>query len=189
MNALEGKELEYKYRADNVSLDTFQAFCQAQSPIGVVTASGYDYFYADPRREGDFLRHRIGPEFNQLTLKRKLSDNNILRDEYNIMLAQGTQVSQIDAMAKSFGFEFNRRIFKNVFVYQFEKYNICFYSCYDDNLKELGRFVEIEMAEDYPWETEGQARQLLQILEDKAGSLGLTYKNRMKKSLFEQFRR
>lgn len=189
MNALEGFELEYKYRADNVLLEDFRRFCASLGDSEHVEAAGYDYFFADPKRDGDFLRHRIGPEFNQLTLKRKLDDNNVLRNEYNIMLAQDTQVSQVDALAHSFGFEFNRRIYKNVFVYKYDKYTVCFYACYDDNLKELGRFVEIEMAEEYPWQSKEEATKLLQILEDKVGVLGITYKNRMRKSLFEQFRK
>jgi adenylate cyclase class IV len=189
MSALEGFELEYKYRADNVSLEDFQAFCLKQGQALPITAAGYDYFYADPKRDGDFLRHRIGPEFNQLTLKRKLSEDNVLRNEYNLTLGQHTPVSEVEAHAKALGFEFNRRIYKNVFVYQYEKYILCFYACYDDNLKELGRFIEIEMAEDYPWKSQEEARQLMQILEDKIGVLGITYKNRMRKSLFEQFRK
>lgn len=189
MNALEGKELEYKYRADSLPLEDFRKFCASLGTSTAVEAAGYDYFYADPKRPGDFLRHRIGPEFNQLTLKRKIDENNVLREEYNIMLAQFTQVDSIAQLAKSFGFEFNRRIYKNVFVYQFEQYNICFYACYDDNLQELGRFVEIEMAEEYPWESADNAVRLLNTLETRAGVLGITHKNRMRRSLFEQFRR
>lgn len=189
MNALEGFELEFKYRADNVSIQHFTSFCESLNPSNNLTASGYDYFYEDPKKVGDFLRHRIGPDFNQLTLKRKLSDNNVLRNEYNIMLALNTAASQIEAVAKSFGFTFNRRIYKNVFVYDYDKYDVCFYVCYDDDLKELGRFIEIEMSETYPWQSETHARNLLELLEIKAGVLGLTHRNRMKRSLFEQFRK
>jgi adenylate cyclase class IV len=185
------KEIELKYRADDVPLSSFIDFCLTQpGEFQKVLASGYDYFYENPKEPGSFARHRVGPSFNQLTLKRKLSDsNNFIRTEHNINLGADVTREQAEALCKELGYKFNTLIFKNVFVYTFDAHTFVYYVCYDKDLKELGRFIEIEMAEEYPWLNEEAAWEQLLELEASAKVLGLTPQRRMKKSLFEQFKR
>lgn len=76
-----------------------------------------------------------------------------------------------------------------MFVYNFDRYNFVYYVCYTPDLKELGRFVEVEMSEDRPRESEDQAWNLLREIEAALRPLGITPQHRVRKSLFEQFRK
>lgn len=190
MNALKYREMELKYRADDLTLEAFKAFCTTNPyPVKVVTAAGYDHFYSNPKDPKAFARHRVGPDMNQLTFKRKTSDkNNFLRTEHNIDLATTVAPSQVKALLSEFGYEANASIFKNVFVYHYGNHNWVYYVCYDSRLKELGRFVEIEMAEDYNWPTETAAWDELTRLEAAGKAIGLSPQRRMKNSLYEMFK-
>ena len=184
------KEVETKYSAESMSFVEFERFIQALSPASTVRASGYDHFYCSPSSPGSFARHRVGPEFNQLTFKRKTSDsNNYIRTEHNISLEMKVKVDQVSALMGEFGYEYNSTIFKNVFVYNFDKYNFVYYVCYTPDLKELGRFVEVEMSEDYPWTSEDEAWTHLRSIEASLRPLGITPQHRMRKSLFELFKK
>jgi hypothetical protein len=56
-------------------------------------------------------------------------------------------------------------------------------------LKELRRFVEIEADEDYRWASEQEAWAHVEKYEKMFEPLGITSRNRMKKSLFEIFKK
>jgi adenylate cyclase class IV len=184
------KEIEFKYRADNISLLEFTEFCKRGNPKGLITASGYDYFYGDSKGSDAFARHRVGPSFNQLTFKRKTTDkNNFVRTEHNISLALDVTPEQTEALCKEFGYEFNFALFKNAFIYEFERYCFVFYVCYDTKLNELGRFIEIEMSESHPWASEQEAWDALTALEHEARPLGLSAQKRVRNSLFEMFKK
>ncbi len=185
------KEIELKYNASGISLTDFISFCEARSPTRGCYVCGYDHFYSDTRNgTDDLVRHRVGQDFNQLTFKRKTSEkNNFIRTENNISLQKEVTKAQAAGLCQSFGFEFNTSIFKNIYVYEYPRYVLSYYVVYDLELKELARFVEIEMSEEHPWESEEEAWGELVKLETEAKVLGITAKGRIKKSLFEQFRR
>ena len=183
-------EIETKYRADEMSFTKFEAFIHTLNPTQTVRASGYDHFYASKDSPGSFARHRVGPEFNQLTFKRKTADNNnYIRTEHNISIDLNVKTEQVAALMKEFCYEYNTTIFKNVFVYNFDRYNFVYYICYTPDLKELGRFVEIEMSEEYAWKSEIEAWTQLEALERDLKPLGITPQHRMRKSLFEMFKK
>lgn len=191
MKILDNKELEYKYNAYDISLTAFIAFAKSRNPTNSLYVCGYDHFYSSRSEPDTFIRHRVGDNFNQLTVKRKLTDkNNFIRDEINLSLAKDVTEETAASLAKSLGYEFNRTIFKTVFVYTYDKYVLSYYAVTDTELKELGRFMEIEVAEGYPWSTEDQAWSMLNDLEcEAASSLGIKARGRIKKSLYEQFRK
>lgn len=190
MKALNNKEMELKFSAKEISLEDFTAFAEARKPLKSIYVCGFDTFFSNPKDDTMFLRHRTGDNFNQFTVKRKLVEkNNFIRDEINLTLGEGTSQDTVAAVAKAMGYEFNRTIFKTVFVHNYDKYVLAYYTVYDLNLKELGRFLEIEMAEEYHWETEAQAWALLGEIEASAKVLGVTPQGRIKKSLYEQFRK
>ena len=65
-----------------------------------------------------------------------------------------------------------------------------YYIVYDKDMKELGRFIEIEVNKDKvdPLNaTKRGAEGTLNYYADKLKELGLTPQNRMKKSLFEMY--
>ena len=182
------KEIELKYRSNSVDLRTFKDFCLARLPVSETNASGYDHFYAKKGDKSTFARHRVGADINQLTFKRKIADNNFIRDEHNLDLAKVSE-DQMAAFMSEFGYKFNVSIFKSCFIFAFDKYLFVYYVVYDTRMKELGRFIEAEMAEDYPWKSEAEAWTALLALEKDFATLGLTKKNRAKLSLFEMFKK
>ncbi len=179
------KEIELKYKADDISLADFIAACERRNPKEHILASGWDRFYDNKNTEG-FARHRIGPNFNQMTFKKKTSDyNNFIRDEDNIDMLQSVGIAQVSSFLGKFGLKHNKSIYKNCFIYKYLDHTVVFYVIYDEAIKEIGRFIEIEMAEDQPWVTEQEAWDNLINIEKEFKDLGLTARGRMKKSLYE----
>lgn len=182
------KEIEYKYAASGIPLTEFESVAKTSDCTGIVVASGYDHFYEDAKNKASFWRHRVGGDINQLTLKRKLIDaNNYVRTEHNVNLAPDTSPEVIRGFLKEIGAKYNTSIFKNAFIYQFPKHIFVYYVVYDTQMKELGRFVEIEMSESYPWKSEAEAISEMQSLERSLKVLGITAQARLKRSLYEMF--
>lgn len=184
------KEIELKFKADKISIKDFRKFCESRAGYEYITTSGFDQFFESPKDSTGFLRHRKeNSRFNQLTFKRKLAEkNNFIRNEINISLGLEVTESQVTALAKELGYDFSFALFKNCFIWKFPLYTLVVYVCYDDNLKEIGRFIEIEMDEDHDWGSEDAAWQALTNLEKQLEPLGITAQNRVKRSLFEMFK-
>lgn len=183
-------EVETKYSAEDISFEKFKVFCEERLPEKRITASGYDHFYEKNDDVGSFCRHRIGPDMNQLTFKRKTKDaNNFIRVEHNINLTKDMGADIISALCSEFGYKYNTSIFKTCFVYTYKWYVFSYYTCYDTDMREVGRFIEIEMREDHAWKDEKEAWDNLLVLEKLCKSLGLSPQARIKKSLFEIYRK
>jgi adenylate cyclase class IV len=185
------REVEAKYSAENITLTAFQAFCNGREPkvIKVVEAAGFDYFYSHPDNPDAFYRHRVGPDLNQLTFKRKTTQGNSnIRIERNTNLALSTSKEEVVALVGEHGYTFNTAIFKTCFVYFFDWYVLSYYVCYDKDLKELGRYMEIEANEEHDWATEQDAWNAVVVMEKLCKPLGLTPQMRIKRSLFELYR-
>lgn len=178
-------EIETKYRADDINLDRFVDFCTEKGPSEHVMASGWDHFYRNDRFLG-FARHRIGPDFNQLTYKRKTSEkDNFIREEDNLDLAMYTSRPQIESFLGKMGHKHARSIFKNCFIYKFPLYTMVYYVIYNESIREIGRFIEIEMKEDHSWKSADVAWEALVELERECKPLGIIAQARMRKSLYE----
>lgn len=184
-------EIEFKYSAKIISLASFQEFCQARSPLKIKTPSGWDHFYDKPSEPDCFARLRVGSDMNQLTFKKKTDiKNNFIRVEDNIDLLKSMDRPRIEAFIKNIaGYEYNSSIFKTCFIYKYDVYNFVYYTVYDMEMKEVGRYVEIEMDEKHPWSSEDEAWNHLLVLEKMAKPLGISSKNRIKESLFELHRK
>lgn len=183
-------EVEFKYAAENISLETFTEFCKNRGPERFVMAAGYDHFYDHAKDADTFCRHRIGPDMNQLTFKRKTADNNnFVRTEHNIDLDTKVIPEQVEALCQEFGYRHNVSIFKNCFVYTYSWYTLVYYICYNLDMNELGRFVEIEMKEDHKWASDNQPMAELLVIERTCKALGILPQARIKRSLFEMFRK
>jgi adenylate cyclase class IV len=184
---MKNTEIELKFKA-TVSLSKFKEFCQKRNPRNYVEVAGWDYFYSNPQEPESFFRHRVNPKESQVTFKRKThKDNNYIREEKNF----DTQFSreQVADLCAISGYTYNSTIFKNCFIYNYEDHTLVFYICYDVEMKELGRFIEIEMKEDYPWANEDEAFSKLTILEKLCKPLELSPAARVSQSLFEMYRR
>ena len=66
---------------------------------------------------------------------------------------------------------------------------LVYYVVYDKEMKELRRFIEIEADEEQTWDSEQQAWDEIARYEKLLESLGITSRNRLKKSLYEIFKK
>lgn len=184
------KEIEFKYNAENISLTSFIEFCEEEGPLEEFYTAGYDHFYDNEKDPGAFCRHRISSNFNQLTFKRKMVDtNNFIRTEHNLTLGLETTKDQVAALCSEFGHKHNVSIFKTCWVYKYEKAVLAYYVCYNLEMKETARFFEIEANEDFAWEDEKQAWDYILDWEKGCSDLGVSAQARIKRSLFELFRK
>jgi adenylate cyclase class IV len=181
------KELETKYSADNVKLEDFVSISSQFVIKKKLMVSSYDDYFTDAT--GNFIRYRHRDGYGELTIKRKTSDkNNNNRVEVNVPTS-GDNLKTIAAFVDLLGYTYNFGIWKTAQIYWIDKVVLAYYVVYDKDLKELRRFVEIEADEELQWDTEEQAWDEIAKYEKLLEPLGITPKNRLKKSLFEIFRK
>jgi len=188
MEHLEFREIEFKYRADNVTLTDFDdAMIKYAPSFEKIEVSSWDIYYSNGT--DTFLRLRKGSR-PELTLKTKQGTNNINRREINISL-QGEQENAISNLCTDLGFIHNFTINKYCAIYNYDLFNTVYYTVYNTNMEEIGRYIEIEFKEE---EIERVGiEESLQIMRDVEKEilepLGITYRNRLNKSLYEIYRR
>lgn len=148
--------------------------------------SSYDDYFTNNKDE--FIRYRHGDDIGELTIKRKTTDlNNNNRVEVNVP-TDGKSSTAITAFVGLLGYKKNFSIFKTCKIAFLEKAVIVYYVVYDENLNEKKRFIEIEASEQYNWSSEEEAWAEVMKYEKILAPLGITPKNRLKKSLFELFK-
>lgn len=189
-------ELEYKYKADDISFEAFKKLMDTLSVKKYVEASSWDYYYRNEDHAG-FMRFRASPTKPELTRKIKtIGSNNFNRFEVDIPLDKDkVDYKTVNTFLEKLGYSENFRIFKNCFVYFLDNVNYVYYTVYDERMKEVGRFVEVEVnkekvailntSENNNHGAEWTLNQAAALLRD----IGLTPQNRMKKSLYELFER
>lgn len=187
-------EVETKYNAKKIKLSDFKAINDYSlglfygHPRFRQVASYDHYFHKNGKHP---MRHREGPD-PQLTVKARTSKfNNFVRREANVDLLPNTdQKSVIAALADILGLKDKFSIFKDSQIYFYNGFNTVFYTVYTDDTRShlLGYYVEIEMDEKYPWDSEEQAWGLLKEIEKKLKPLGISPQKRIKKSLFDLYR-
>jgi adenylate cyclase class IV len=124
----------------------------------------------------------------ELTIKRKTTDaNNNNRVEVNVP-TDGKSSTSIEAFVDLLGYKKNFSIFKTCKIAFLEKIVLVYYIVYDDNLNEKKRFIEIEANEKFNWTSEEEAWAEVVKYEDMFTALGISAKNRLKKSLYELFK-
>lgn len=174
-----------KYDANGLDLHKFKGIQTADE----LYIEGWDTFYSNPHDSDSFLRYRSRSGENELTFKRKLiQKNSIIRTEINIALSENNS-DNINKFCEELGYKYNTKIHKVAYVYLYEDYNICYYFCADDKGKSLDSFIEIELAPDINWRTKKNAMETLKKLEKRYELIGLSPKLRVKKSLFELYRK
>lgn len=182
-------EIELKYKADDMKLTDFITFCEARIPKKTINASGYDHFYQKDNDLESFCRHRVGADLNQLTFKRKtVGANSYVRSEHNLDITRKMDKAQVAALVAEFGYHYNVSIFKSCWVFNYDDHTLVYYVCYNTDMKELGRFFEIEAKEDHPWASKQEAWDAVAALERICKPLGISAQGRIKRSLFEMFR-
>lgn len=182
------KEIEYKYDATNVTIASLDKIMN-QIAKKRITVSSYDEYYVSSSDHIDFIRYRYNEGTQELTLKKKTcKSNNNNRHEININISDAHNTrTKISQFVGFLGYHFKFKIYKTSIIYYLNKAIVAYYIVYDEDMKERGRFVEIEADETHPWKSESEAFYVINECEKLLEGLGITYRNRMKKSLFEIF--
>ncbi len=188
---LKHKELEVKYDAKDISLADFEkvvnAYGDVTKPVNWIMVSSYDDYYCNDKDE--FIRHRYRDDYNELTIKRKTTpSNNNTRVEVNLK-CDSNSVETVAAFSELLGYTKSFSVYKTCKIAFSEKLVIAYYIVYDANLVEKRRFVEVEANESYLWPSFESAWQEIEQFEQVyLPQLGLSIRNRLKKSLFEFFK-
>lgn len=186
---IEITELEFKYSADDVKLSDFRDFAKFLSPKKDLEISGWDVYYSGANLPFEFIRFRQG-DMPELTIKIKTDDkNNNNRVEIDIPLKIGINEWLVSKFVNLFGFKENFRINKYCHIYWYEKLDIVYYIVYNKNMDEVGRRIEIEARKDYPFKSAEEAMEEVKNMEQKMAKIGITPQKRMKKSMWETFRK
>lgn len=186
---METTELEFKYDGEDIKMEDFVKFANSMSPEKRVEVSSWDFYYSGTGMPFEFLRFRNGPN-PELTTKIKTEDkNNNNRIEIDIPLRFGVTEWLVRQFVNLLGFKENFRIHKYCDIYWYEKLDIVYYIIYNKDMKEIGRRVEIEARKDYAFKSAEEALAEVKGMEQKMSEIGITPQKRMKKSMWEQFRK
>jgi adenylate cyclase class IV len=182
------KEIETKYDAAGVTMQQFIDFVEKlNTPTKWMMVSSFDDYFVNPG--GEFIRYRYTDDRGELTIKQKTNDkNNNERIEVNLP-TKGDNLKTVTEFCKLAGYSYNFGIYKTCKIAWVDKVVLVWYVVYDKDMKELRRFLEIEANEDLEWATEDDAWQEVLKYEKMYETLGVTPKHRLKKSLFEMFRK
>lgn len=138
--------------------------------------------------------HGLDGNRQELTTKYKQegSKNNIQREEKNIRV-DNTDTDTVKSFTEDIGYKLNFSIWKTCHIYNFDDATLVFYSVYDTTngkAAKMDNFVEIEVSEEKVSEmTEDQAWGIIEKYEKALEPVGLTAKSRLRKSLFEMYKR
>ena len=184
------KELEFKYRADHVRLSEFKALMGELASIRHISAASWDIYYIQDGKPDSFQRFRMDSLKPELTKKVKTQDaNNWYRVESDLPLSPKITEEQVSVHVGLDGYRENFRIFKACDIYVFEHLNFVFYVVFNHEMQEIGRFIEVEVNKDSVEHLDDEAMFVLRSGEVSLFTLGITAQNRLKKSLFELYRK
>lgn len=186
----EFKELEFKYKADEVVLKNFIELINSLGPKRAKDVSSWDTYYTQDGNKEEFQRFRDS-DTPELTKKRKVkTSNNWERIESDLPL-DPTRIneSKVAFHVGLDGYKKNFKIYKTCFIYWFDIVNYVYYIVYDENMKEQGRFIEVEVNKEKVLELGGVDKAFDKLKEQEQAllKLGISPQNRLKKSLFEMF--
>lgn len=181
-------EFETKYRVEGDLVYKFKSIVAEMDYKSFVYAEGPDFYYTKP--DGSFLRYRkaMTEKRAEVTMKEKPKEarHNIKRKEVNWRVDNNSQ-DAIHEGALMMGYKFNFSIWKSCHIYKFKDATLVFYTVRDDH-NELAHFVEIELDEKTIHTlTHEEAMDVIRKYEDILAPLGITYRNRLTKSLYEMY--
>lgn len=188
-------EFECKYRTDEKELIKFKRLVEAIPEEKTFHyAQGPDIYYTTKLNvDCAFARYRKASHEKKptawLTYKKKLVNNrSYKRKEPNIFVT-GTPLEAVETALQMHGYSRNFQITKFCHIYYFEDATVVFYTVVDEKDTHFS-FIEIEVKEETISEkTEDEAWEVIKKYESYLEPMGITYKNRMQKSLFDLFKK
>lgn len=191
-------EFETKYRVEPHLLIEFkQIVSKLPNLKKFLYVEGEDKYFI---KSGDhFARYRspahgLDDGRSEVTWKRKPAGakNNINRTEINWRV-NGTPEEAIVAGLEGDGYVFNFSIYKNCHIYNLDDVTLVFYTVFDTTTPKVTKtdtFCEIEICEELVITlTEVQAMEIISKYEKILEPMGLNAQRRLRKSLFEIYRR
>lgn len=196
----EWTEFETKYRVEDHQLIEFKQIMDSLAQEKkFLYVEGPDHYYVKPGFDDRFARYRI-PAYGldngrcEITIKVKPKDakNNIIRKELNWRV-DGTPKESIQEGLELLGFQFNFSIRKHCHIYSFDDVTCVFYTVYDTTDGKPSKqdsFLEIEIKEEgIANKTENEAWAIIEKYEKLLAVLGVNAQKRLRKSLFEMYKR
>ena len=192
-NTLKHIELETKYKVEGDLVYQFKNLVQNLPDLeDFIYVESDDIYFVSPN--ADFARYRFSKQKTdsraEVTWKSKPegAKDNTLRTEYNWRV-DGTPPETIAAALESRGYKRNFRISKIVHIYVFPEVTVPFYTVIDESGK-MQHFIEIEIREDKADSlTEDQGWEIISKWEKILAPLGITAQKRLRKSLYEMYRK
>lgn len=198
-------EFEVKFRIDASKLNDWKSVMRKyrdENPDEYkehVMVDSDDIYYtrdsSDPEVDYEFVRFRFSDDRkkdkrSELTTKKKLKDtNNIIRIEHNVRVDNNDKKTVHGFITTGLGYQYNFKISKYVQIYVFKDATLPFYTVIDEKGKE-DTFIEIEVDEKLLHSiTEDEAWEIIAKYEKILEPLGITPRNRLRKSLFEMYRK
>jgi adenylate cyclase class IV len=195
-------EVEVKFRMDEAKLNDWKAIVRQHSKdnskdfVGFVYLDSDDVYYTkesnDPTLDYEFVRYRFSTQEKraELTTKKKLKDsNNIIRKEQNVRVDNNSLETINEFITEGLGYEYNFKITKYVSIYIFKDATLPWYTVVDENGNRQ-TFLEIEVNEQLLHKiTEEEAWEIIRKYEKILEPLAITPRNRLKKSLFEMYKK
>lgn len=181
-------ELEFKYDATNIKLSDFEALLVQLGSKKKLERSSWDLYYTLNERRDFFARYRKSDETPELTKKKRLKESVWERIEADLPLdPKRIDEKQVKDFLDFEGMKENFRIFKSCFIYYFDNLNYVYYTVYDKNMKEVGRYVEVEVNKDKVAELGATVKDVLKEGEQKLLAIGITPQHRLRRALFDIF--
>lgn len=190
-------EFESKYRVEQSiilpfkliveKMDTFKEFVYAEGPDEYFVKGELFARYRKEANKGPNARAEL-----TIKIKPEGAKNNIIREEYNVRV-DGTPRETIVKFLNALGFKHNFTVMKSCFIYRMEDATLVSYTVADitdGDLRSEDHFVEIEVSEEQIHTmNEDQAWAILTKYEKALEPLGITPQKRLKRSLYEMYRR
>jgi len=186
---LKNIELEVKFRIGLEKQFEFKNLVSESGDFTFLYVESDDIYYVND--DGDFLRYRFSDDKKEkraeLTFKKKLNEhNNNKRIEVNLRVDPNTP-ELVGDFAEGLGYKRNFRINKSCHIYKKSDVTVVFYTVQCEN-GTIDHFIEIEVAENAGF-TEDEGWGIIREWERKLEPLGIKPQNRLRKSLYEMYRR
>lgn len=184
---MEFNEIEYKYAADNISLNYFKYKCESIykndniSYYNIYNNLKYivsnDYFYNAKDSNINILRYRVDNKstYQEVTIKKNTGESISNRIEVNIKVDSDKET--IDNFFELLGYRYEYSIKKESYIYDFKNCECVYYTVYKNGVS-VGNFIEIEAKCD-------NIKDSYDIINKFEHDLGLDGNIRLNDSLYE----
>lgn len=118
---MDSVEIEVKYSAENIISSSFlkkmTSFLKtSKNKYTYKQAKGFDHYYKS--KDGRVLRHRLGTDINELTIKARTSSaSSVVRHEYNVSLSQDTPATEMQSALRLMGYKPSFSIYKDCHIF------------------------------------------------------------------------